>query len=101
MRPGNVHSAESWRAALGPVVARYRRRGLLLRFRGDAAFAKSELYELLEAEEIGYAIRLPANASCRSGSLTCRYHLTAQRMTSAGKRKPRKTRAAVMSGALG
>ena len=30
-------------------------------FRGDAAFAKPELYELLEAEGIGYAIRLPAN----------------------------------------
>jgi hypothetical protein len=27
----------------------------------DAAFAKPELYELLEAEDIGYAIRLPAN----------------------------------------
>ena len=32
-----------------------------LYFRGDAAFAKPELYELLEAEGIGYAIRLPAN----------------------------------------
>ena len=31
-------------------------------FRGDAAFAKPELYELLEAEGYGYAIRLPANA---------------------------------------
>ena len=33
-----------------------------LYFRGDAAFAKPELYELLEAEGIGYAIRLPANS---------------------------------------
>src|SRR3712207_1343602 len=41
--------------------ARYRGRGLVLYFRGDAAFAKPELYELLEAEGIGYAIRLPAN----------------------------------------
>ncbi len=46
---------------LEPVIARYRERGLLLYFRGDAAFAKPELYELLEAEDIGYAIRLPAN----------------------------------------
>ena len=30
-------------------------------FRGDAAFAKPELYEYLEQEKIGYAIRLPAN----------------------------------------
>ncbi len=47
---------------LEPVIARYRERGLDLYFRGDAAFAKPELYELLEAEGIGYAIRLPANS---------------------------------------
>jgi hypothetical protein len=62
LRPGNVHSAEGWRDVLEPVIARYRSRGLTLYFRGDAAFAKPELYELLEAEGIGYAIRLPANA---------------------------------------
>jgi hypothetical protein len=62
LRPGNVHSAEGWREVLEPVIARYRERRLLLWFRGDAAFAKPELYELLEAEGIGYAIRLPANA---------------------------------------
>ena len=61
LRPGNVHSAEGWRTVLEPVIVRYRKRGLDLYFRGDAAFAKPELYELLEAEEIGYAIRLPAN----------------------------------------
>jgi hypothetical protein len=61
LRPGNVHSAEDWRSVLVPVIARYRRRGLALYFRGDAAFAKPELYELLEDEGIGYAIRLPAN----------------------------------------
>ena len=61
LRPGNVHSAEGWREVLEPVIARYRERRLPLWFRGDAAFAKPELYELLEAEGIGYAIRLPAN----------------------------------------
>jgi hypothetical protein len=61
LRPGNVHSAEGWRAVLVPVIARYRQRGLALYFRGDAAFAKPELYELLEADGIGYTIRLPAN----------------------------------------
>jgi hypothetical protein len=61
LRPGNVHSAEGWRSVLEPVIARYRGRGLALYFRGDAAFAKPGLYELLEAESIGYAIRLPAN----------------------------------------
>ena len=62
LRPGNVHSADDWRSVLVPVIARYRGRGLVLYFRGDAAFAKPELYELLEAEGMGYAIRLPANA---------------------------------------
>src|SRR3954451_528714 len=62
LRPGNVHSADEWRSVLVPVIARYRGRGLVLYFRGDAAFAKPELYELLEGEGIGYAIRLPANA---------------------------------------
>jgi hypothetical protein len=62
LRPGNVHSADDWRSVLVPVIARYRGRGLVLYFRGDAAFAKPELYELLEDEGIGYAIRLPANA---------------------------------------
>jgi hypothetical protein len=61
LRPGNAHSAQGWQTLLEPVVARYRERGLDLYFRGDAAFAKPELYELLEAEGIGYAIRLPAN----------------------------------------
>jgi hypothetical protein len=30
-------------------------------FRGDAAFANPQIYEFLEAEGMGYAIRLPAN----------------------------------------
>ena len=61
LRPGNVHSAEGWRSVLEPVVARYRDRGLDLYFRGDAAFSNPEIYDLLEREGIGYAIRLPAN----------------------------------------
>ena len=32
-------------------------------FRGDAAFAKPELYEALEERDVKYAIRLPANDS--------------------------------------
>jgi hypothetical protein len=61
LRPGNVHGAEDWRAVLEPVLARYRGRGVELYFRADAAFAKPELYETLEAEGVRYAIRLPAN----------------------------------------
>jgi len=61
LRPGNVHSADGWRAVLEPVIARYRGIVKRLYFRGDAAFANPEMYEFLEAERIGYTIRLPAN----------------------------------------
>ena len=61
LRPGNVHSAADWRAVLEPVIARYRGSVRRLYFRGDAAFANPEIYEFLEAESMGYAIRLPAN----------------------------------------
>ena len=61
LRPGNAHSAAGWRAVLEPVVARYRGIVKRLYFRGDAAFANPEMYEYLEAEGMGYAIRLPAN----------------------------------------
>jgi hypothetical protein len=45
LRPGNAHSAEGWQELLEPVVKRYQKKGLRLLFRGDAAFAKPELYE--------------------------------------------------------
>jgi hypothetical protein len=61
LRSGNVHSAAGWRDVLEPVVARYRGTVKRLSFRGDAAFANPEIYEFLEAEGMGYAIRLPAN----------------------------------------
>jgi len=61
LRPGNVHSADGWRAVLEPVVARYRERDLRRYFRADAAFANPEVYEFLEAEDYKYTIRLPAN----------------------------------------
>ncbi len=62
LRPGNVHSADDWRLVLEPVVERYRNRDLRRYFRADAAFAKPEIYEFLEAEGYAYAIRLPTNA---------------------------------------
>ena len=54
-------TAPPTRAVLEPVIARYR--GTVKRhyFRGDAAFANPEMYELLETEGVGYTIRLPAN----------------------------------------
>jgi hypothetical protein len=50
LRPGNVHSADGWRAVLEPVVAPYRH-GMKLRcFRGDAGYANLAIHEFLEAE---------------------------------------------------
>jgi hypothetical protein len=49
LRPGNVHSADGWRAVLEPVVVRYRGTVKRLYFRGDAAFANPEMDEFLEA----------------------------------------------------
>jgi hypothetical protein len=69
LRPGNVHSADGWKAMLEPVVARYWGKVLRLYSRADAAFAMPEVYEFLEAERIKYAIRLPANRSSRRGSV--------------------------------
>ena len=43
-------------------MKRYQAKGLWLLFRDDAAFAKLEVYEYLEQEKIGYAIRLSTNA---------------------------------------
>jgi hypothetical protein len=59
LRPGNAHGAEDWRAVLERVIVPYRERCHGLYFRGDAAFAKPEVYE---AAEIGYTIHLPADA---------------------------------------
>ena len=43
LRPGNVHSADNWKAVLDPVVQRYRWTGLWRKYlRGDAAFAIPE-----------------------------------------------------------
>ncbi|MDA0769922.1 MAG: IS1380 family transposase [Chloroflexi bacterium] len=61
LRPGNVHSAEGWKEFIEPIVERYLKMAVRLLFRADAAFAKPELYEYMEARCIGYAIRLPAN----------------------------------------
>ena len=61
LREGNAHSAKDWRQLLEPVVARYRGLAVPFYFRADAAFANPEIYEYLEEEAYGYAIRLPAN----------------------------------------
>ena len=62
LRPGNAHSATDWEDVLKPVVTRYRGQVSRIHFRGDAGFARPEIYSYLEAEGIKFAIRLPANS---------------------------------------
>jgi hypothetical protein len=61
LQPGNVHRADGWEELLLPEIDRQQAQGKGVAFRGDAAFAKPELYQALEAREVKYAIRLPAN----------------------------------------
>ena len=44
-----------------PEIDPQQAQGRDVAFRGDAAFAKPELYETLEERDVQYAIRLPAN----------------------------------------
>jgi hypothetical protein len=61
LRPGNVRSADGWEELLLPEIERQQMLGKEVVFRGDAAFAKPELYEALEERDVKYAIRLPEN----------------------------------------
>ena len=60
-RPGNVSSADDWEELLVPEIDRQQAEGQRVAFRADAAFARPEIYEALEARGVQYAIRIPAN----------------------------------------
>jgi DDE family transposase len=61
LRPGNVHSADGWEDTVLPEIERQQQLGTEVVFRGDAAFAKPEIYEKSEERGVKYAIRIPAN----------------------------------------
>jgi hypothetical protein len=61
LRPGNVHSAEDWDRVVLPEVERQRKQSKDVVVRADAAFAKPELYEALEARSVKYVVRIPSN----------------------------------------
>ena len=63
LRPGNVHSADDWEELLLPEIERQQKLGKEVVFRADAAFAKAEIHEALEARGVKYAIRIPADDS--------------------------------------
>jgi hypothetical protein len=60
LRPGNVASADDWDELLLPEIES-QQEGRQVAFRADAAFARPEIYEALEAHNVEYAIRIPAN----------------------------------------
>jgi hypothetical protein len=61
LRPGNVASADAWDELLVPEIKRQQAEGKQVAFRADAAFARPEIYDALEARGVDYAIRIPAN----------------------------------------
>jgi hypothetical protein len=63
LRVGNAHSADGWEELLLPEIDRQQAQGKEVAFRGEAAFARPEIYEAHEARQVKYAIRLPANAN--------------------------------------
>jgi Transposase DDE domain group 1 len=68
LRPGNVPSADDWDELLVPEIERQQAEGKHVAVRADAAFAKPEIYEALEARRVAYAIRIPANRNLELAS---------------------------------
>lgn len=65
MRRGKVHSVDGTLDLIKPLVDHYRSRFQLFWFRGDAAFAKPEIYEYCESKRVTYFIRLPQNETLK------------------------------------
>lgn len=61
--PGNLRIAEDWAEVPLPEIDHQQELGKEVVFRADAAFAKPEIYEMLEERGVKYAIRLPSNDS--------------------------------------
>jgi len=66
LREGNVHSAHGVLEMLSPIVERYRKHFKQFRLRGDAAFAKPELYGYCEQRKMTYFIRLKSNNTLKN-----------------------------------
>jgi hypothetical protein len=71
LRPGNVHSADGWRAALEPVIARYRGTVKRRYFRGDAAFATRRSTSSSKPSAWVMRSGCRPTGSCRTRSDTC------------------------------
>src|SRR5213080_4105857 len=54
LRPGNVSSADDWEELLVPEIDRQQAEHQRVAVRADAAFARPEIYEALEARGVQY-----------------------------------------------
>jgi hypothetical protein len=71
LRPGNVHSADGWRAVLEPVVARYRGTVKRLYFRATRLSPIPRCTSSLKLRGSATRSGCRPTASCRAGSDTC------------------------------
>jgi hypothetical protein len=64
LRPGNVYTSRDVASFMKPLYYRYEALapGAFILLRGDSGFAMPELYELIEAQNQHYIIRLKSNA---------------------------------------
>lgn len=61
LRNGGVHSADNCGKVMQAIIDRYTDLSIKKYFRGDAAFAKPDIYKQLEKANCGYVIRLKEN----------------------------------------
>ena len=67
LRAGNVHSAHRWRDVLDPILSRYGATGVRRYFRADAAFAKPDIYEYIEARHVLIRYKTPRQRGAATG----------------------------------
>ncbi len=65
LRSSKVHSADDALYLIKPLVDGCRMRFQLFGYRGDAAFAKPEIYDYRESKRVTYFIRLPQNETLK------------------------------------
>ncbi len=58
-----------------PEIERQQKLGKEVVFRGNAAFAKPEIYEALGERSVKYAIRIPANDSLEPVRFKCIHYV--------------------------
>ena len=71
LRPGNVHSVQGREELLLPEIDRQQAQGKEVAFRGDAAFAKPELYAAQEERRVKYAVRSAPTTTWSAKSRSC------------------------------